>query len=253
MALDWVLARRVTGVHLPTQVTRLIWIGSHLGPHKVKVRPIRRGLSRTKLAHSSMRVCQLEARASSGVPAWLTGQLYRTSWGTHFVALVSARPTGLAAGRIRRRAVLFRPQAVEGAPHPVWSPVQHVRVDHGGLHIAVPKQLLNGPDVVAVFQQVRREGMPEGVAGGVLRHPGAPCGLLHGFLQYGFVQMVAAPARCSARIITMSSSHEWPAYISCSAQFPYQLRAEQQGKLRLRLWLYIYMYMCKCMYMCMNM
>ncbi len=211
MALDWVLARRVTGVHLPTQVTRLIWIGSHLGPHKVKVRPIRRGLSRTKLAHSSMRVCQLEARASSGVPAWLTGQLYRTSWGTHFVALVSARPTGLAAGRIRRRAVLFRPQAVEGAPHPVWSPVQHVRVDHGGLHIAVPKQLLNRSYVVTVFEQVCCERVAECVAACRFRDSSPSDGSMDCPLDYGLVQVVSTfLSRCVMAIDSGSGEDPLP-------------------------------------------
>jgi hypothetical protein len=38
-------------------------------------------------------------------------------------------------------------------------------IDHGGAHLLVPEQLLHGPDVVAVLEQVRREGVSEGVAG----------------------------------------------------------------------------------------
>ena len=36
-------------------------------------------------------------------------------------------------------------------------------VDHGGLHIAVAQQFLHGADIVAIFQQVRRETAPERV------------------------------------------------------------------------------------------
>jgi len=35
-----------------------------------------------------------------------------------------------------------------------------VRVDHGGGHIVVPKQVLNGADVGAALEQVGGEGMP---------------------------------------------------------------------------------------------
>jgi hypothetical protein len=36
-------------------------------------------------------------------------------------------------------------------------------VDHGGGHILVPQQHLHGPDIVAIFKEVRSEGMPEGM------------------------------------------------------------------------------------------
>jgi len=39
-------------------------------------------------------------------------------------------------------------------------------IDHGGLHVLAPQQFPNRPDIVAAFQQMRGEGMPERVASG---------------------------------------------------------------------------------------
>jgi hypothetical protein len=50
-------------------------------------------------------------------------------------------------------------------------------IDHGRLHVSVTKQLLNGSDVIPVFQEMRREGMA-GVTGGRLGEPRrGGCGL----------------------------------------------------------------------------
>ena len=38
-------------------------------------------------------------------------------------------------------------------------------VDHGGLDIFVTKELLDGANVIAVFEEVRGEAMAEGVGG----------------------------------------------------------------------------------------
>ena len=38
--------------------------------------------------------------------------------------------------------------------------VEDVAVDHGRADIFVPKELLNRPDVVAVFEETRRERVP---------------------------------------------------------------------------------------------
>jgi len=45
------------------------------------------------------------------------------------------------------------------------TPVEHVGIDHGGLHALVPEQLLYRPDVVAIHQQVRGERVSQGVTG----------------------------------------------------------------------------------------
>jgi hypothetical protein len=40
------------------------------------------------------------------------------------------------------------------------STIEHVGVDHGGLHALMTEELLHRPDVVAVRQQVGGEGVP---------------------------------------------------------------------------------------------
>ena len=71
------------------------------------------------------------------------------------------------AGAVRgRRRLAAR---VRHGPHPAGSYgppalVEDVRVDHRRLHVRVAQQFLHGADVVAVFEQVRREAVAERVA-----------------------------------------------------------------------------------------
>ncbi len=65
-------------------------------------------------------------------------------------------------------------------------------VDHGRLHILVAEEFLHGPDVVARFQQMRGEAVPERVAGGMLWDPGLAHRGLHGPLDEGLIDMMAA-------------------------------------------------------------
>ncbi len=67
-----------------------------------------------------------------------------------------------------------------------------MRVDDGGGHVAVPEELLDGADVVAILQQVCRERVAEGMAGGALRDGSPLESLSHGTLEHGFVQVVAS-------------------------------------------------------------
>ena len=46
---------------------------------------------------------------------------------------------------------------IQRATHGLGTAVQHVRVDLGGSDILVAQQLLDSPDIVAVFQQMRGE------------------------------------------------------------------------------------------------
>ena len=72
----------------------------------------------------------------------------------------------------RTRSLRYSPEAparIERAPDAAPSPIEHVRVDHRGLHVRVAEQLLHGADVVAVFEQVRREAVAEGVRARGLR------------------------------------------------------------------------------------
>lgn len=59
-------------------------------------------------------------------------------------------------------------------------------INHGGVHILVPQEFLDGPDIVPAFEQMGRI-MPEGVAGDSFRDPGANNGFPDGFLEYRFV------------------------------------------------------------------
>src|SRR5688572_24176456 len=68
-----------------------------------------------------------------------------------------------AAGGVTGERTRSRRQEVERAPHPAAAAVEDVRVDHGRRDVAVPEQLLDGPDVVAGLEQVGRERVPQGV------------------------------------------------------------------------------------------
>ena len=52
--------------------------------------------------------------------------------------------------------------------------VEDVVVDHGGLEIVVAEEFLGGADVGAIFEQVRGDGVAEGVAGGAFGDPSRP-------------------------------------------------------------------------------
>lgn len=52
------------------------------------------------------------------------------------------------------------------------SAVQDMGVNHRRLDVAVAKDLMYGPDVMTILEQVGGEGMPEGMAGNVLGRPG---------------------------------------------------------------------------------
>ena len=57
---------------------------------------------------------------------------------------------------------------VKGASNTPASSVQNMGVDHGSGHVAVAEQLLDGPDIVAMFKEVGGKGVSEGMAGGGL-------------------------------------------------------------------------------------
>jgi hypothetical protein len=81
------------------------------------------------------------------------------------MSLKDGRPDGPSMPSESPRRSL---KAVQRAAYAQTAPVQHVRVDHGGSHARVAEQFLDSPDVIAIVQEVRREGMAEGVAGRAL-------------------------------------------------------------------------------------
>jgi hypothetical protein len=65
-----------------------------------------------------------------------------------------------------------RLHAIDRALHAQRPAIQDVRVDHRGTDVGVSEQLLDCPDVVSGLEQMRCEGMEDGVAAGAL---GQPC------------------------------------------------------------------------------
>ena len=80
---------------------------------------------------------------------------------------------------------------VRRAPDPATTAVQYVRVDHRRAHILVPEELLHRADVIAVFEEVRREGVPETVTGRPLREQCANACIMHGTLEHGLVRVMS--------------------------------------------------------------
>ena len=81
---------------------------------------------------------------------------------------------------------------VEGAADGAGAASEDVGVDHGGADIGVAEEFLDGADVVAVFEQVGGEGVPEGVAVDALGDFGAAGGFGDGFLEGVLVAVVAS-------------------------------------------------------------
>ena len=58
--------------------------------------------------------------------------------------------------------------------------VQDMGIDHGRADILVPKEFLDGTDVIACFKQMRGKGMSEGVTTDMLRFTSPYNSVLHG-------------------------------------------------------------------------
>ena len=82
-------------------------------------------------------------------------------------------------------------------------------VDHGGSHVVVAEQFLHRTDVIAVFNQVRSERMPERVAGCPFRKLGLANGPLEDLLQDGFVHMMP-PLFAGLRVLPAVFLREHP-------------------------------------------
>ena len=65
--------------------------------------------------------------------------------------------------------------------------MQHVGINHRGAHISVPKQLLDGSDIVAIFKQMRRKRMAKRVRACRLGDTGFLHSLFYRLLQHGLV------------------------------------------------------------------
>jgi hypothetical protein len=66
-----------------------------------------------------------------------------------------------------------------------------VSVNHGGLHVLVAEQFLDGANVVTILEEMRGKTVPEGVGRDGLVDSRKLGGAFDSFLQAGFVEMVA--------------------------------------------------------------
>ncbi len=66
-------------------------------------------------------------------------------------------------------------------------------VDHGRRHIPVAQELMDGPNIITVLQEMGRKRMPKTVGACRLGYRGLQHGLSYRFLQHGFMKMVLLP------------------------------------------------------------
>jgi hypothetical protein len=100
-------------------------------------------------------------------------------------------------------------EVVEGAADAEAAAIEDVGVDHGGADVGMTEQLLDRADVVAPFEEVRREAVTQGMAAGGFGEACRLCGAADGALQNGFMLMVAAPFS-GDRVEVVAGRREYP-------------------------------------------
>lgn len=75
--------------------------------------------------------------------------------------------------RLRRNMIAF---SVQGTSHAENVSARHMGIDHGGLERCVPQELLDCPDIVALFQEMSGKAVTKGVRRNPLRDPSRRCG-----------------------------------------------------------------------------
>jgi hypothetical protein len=61
--------------------------------------------------------------------------------------------------------------------------IQHRRIHHRGFHMLMSEEFLDGPDGIALLEEMRRETMAKGLAADVFIEPHRMTGLAHSLLQ----------------------------------------------------------------------
>ncbi len=88
---------------------------------------------------------------------------------------------------------LLAPEGIRGAPHALTpGTVQNVRIDHRRIQALVPEQRLDGSDVIAVLDEVGREGVTQRVASDLAFDARAAARLSDGPLEHSFVKVMPA-------------------------------------------------------------
>src|SRR6476620_2024712 len=82
--------------------------------------------------------------------------------------------------------VVRRLVVIERTAHAAPAAIEHVGVDHGRGYVAMPKQLLHGANIIAVFEQMGREAVPKRMAGHALGNLGELRGPFHTLLEAAF-------------------------------------------------------------------
>jgi hypothetical protein len=110
---------------------------------------------------ADMARCQTPKKGSDFPLCGPAARLAMQTWDTRYAR-------GLHSGGGLGSASWTHPP-IGGALNPGRPAIEDMRVDHGGGHVAVPEELLDCADVVAVLQQVRRKRVTESMAGGTFR------------------------------------------------------------------------------------
>ena len=87
-------------------------------------------------------------------------------------------------------------QAIQRTTDPMPSTIQDMRIDHCRLDALMAQDLLDRPDVVTALEEMRREGVPQGVAGRVLDHSGGPARVVKGPLEGSLMEMMTTALAC---------------------------------------------------------
>lgn len=82
-------------------------------------------------------------------------------------------------------------RVIERAAHPAPAFVQHMGIDHRRFHILVSQQLLDRPNVIAIFQQVGSETMAQRMARDAVGEGQALGRASHCSLKTTFIQVMA--------------------------------------------------------------
>ena len=98
---------------------------------------------------------------------------------------------------------------VKGGADPGWSAIEDMGVNHRGLDVAMARKFLHRADVIAAFEQMSRERVPERVAGGPLRQTRPRNRLPHCVLDERLVR-VMAPLSCGPDVPPPVPSREDP-------------------------------------------
>jgi len=85
------------------------------------------------------------------------------------------------------RVLFATGRLIERAADAEGAAIEDVGVDHGGRDVAVAQKLLDGPDVVAGFEQVRGEAVAEAMAAGGLADSSLSHSGVEGSLQHRLV------------------------------------------------------------------